>query len=103
MDKHYSKAGVITAEIDTRNSLFFPPSESNTNNRRGLTLLPKSKEEELDDLSRNITKDKEVVKENTRLPDNFIENLMEKSTHYLKRKIFESYENSDVVKLLKEV
>lgn len=57
----------------------------------------------LDENSINITSDKEVVCENTRFPENFMENLISLHSDKLRRKLYESYENSDVVKLLKEM
>jgi len=44
-----------------------------------------------------------VIKENTRLPKEFIDKMVNMTSNQIKKKIFESYENSDVVKLLKEV
>ena len=43
------------------------------------------------------------MRENTRLPENFMENIDEKYSHKMKKRIFEAYESSDVVKLLKEL
>lgn len=56
-----------------------------------------------EELSKNIIKEKQVLKENTRLPQEFIDSMIKMTSNQLKKKIFESYENSDVVKLLKEV
>jgi hypothetical protein len=109
--KHYQESKIITAQIDAKNSLFFAPDHSNTNNR-----MHKSKEDESlqqglvnpvnvedDKFSKNIIHDKVVLKENTRLPKNFIETLINKHSNKLRKKIYESYENSDVIKLLKEL
>ena len=56
-----------------------------------------------EELSKNIIKEKQIIKENTRLPQEFIDSMIKMTSNQLKKKIFESYENSDVVKLIKEV
>ncbi len=56
-----------------------------------------------EELSKNIIKQKQIVKENTRLPREFVDEMIKMTSNQIKKKIFESYENSDVVKLLKEV
>jgi hypothetical protein len=105
IDKHFENSHLITAEIDARNSLFFHPSESNTNNRREILPLQLKSEEDsfLNEHSINIFKDKEVLKENTRLPDRFVDQMEEKINIKMKKQLFEQIQNSDVVKLLKEV
>jgi hypothetical protein len=55
------------------------------------------------DKSINIINEKAIQPENTRLPEKFLESLIEKHSQKFKRKLYETYENSDVVKLLKEV
>ncbi len=62
-----------------------------------------SKLAKFEELSKNIIIEKQVVKENTRLPQEFINSMMKMTSNQLKKKFFESYENSDIVKLLKEV
>jgi hypothetical protein len=102
--QHITAVGVMGAEYDTKNSLFFPPELSNTNNKRtlaGLQLLPQANE--IDDNSININSQKEVLKDNTRLPDNFLQNMIDINSQKVRRKIYESYENSDIVKLMKEL
>jgi len=108
--KHYQESKVITAQVDAKNSLFFAPEFSNTNNRMNKLAEDETVErgvvatENLEDkFSKNITHDKAVIKENTRLPKNFIETLINKHSNKLRKKIYESYENSDVIKLLKEL
>ncbi len=56
-----------------------------------------------EELSKNIIKEKQIIKENTRLPQEFIDSMIKMTSNQLKKKLFESYENSDVIKLLKEV
>lgn len=56
-----------------------------------------------EELNKNIILEKQVIKENTRLPQEFIDSMINTTSNSIKRKLFESYENSDVVKLLKEV
>jgi protein DGCR14 len=110
--KHYQQPNLITAESDAKNSLFFQPDYSNTNNRMVLMKeIEASKEmnnqtntqDNMEKFSKNISNEKAVSKENTRLPKNFIETLINKHSHKLRKKIYESYENSDVIKLLKEL
>jgi len=54
-------------------------------------------------LSKNINLDKQVNRENTRLPQEFINEMILFNSNQNKKRLFESYENSDVVKLLKEL
>jgi hypothetical protein len=56
-----------------------------------------------DELSKNISFERAVVRENTRLPKEFVEEMIKFSSNQRKKKLFESYENSDLVKLIKEV
>jgi hypothetical protein len=56
-----------------------------------------------EELSKNINTEKQVIRENTRLPQEFVDNLIQFNSNQNKKKLFESYENSDIVKLMKEV
>lgn len=87
----------MTAEIKAKSNMFFSPNGHNPPK-----YLP-SDNDNMNERSINISRDKEVVKENTRLPDNFLENLVSSHSQKMKRKLYETYENSDVVKLLKEL
>jgi hypothetical protein len=119
-DKQFKMACKITHEFDAKNSLFFPPDYSNTNNRvemnenklQSLQMISnqsqaeKSKNENsFSTFSSNLEslKDKQVLAENTRLPENFVESMSEKHSSKMRKKIFEAYESSDVVRLLKEL
>jgi hypothetical protein len=89
-------------ENDAKNSLFFPPADSNTNNRKRM-VLPLLPQGDADENSKNINSIKEILKDNTRLPDNFVKNMMDINSQKIRRKIYQSYENSDIVKLMKEL
>jgi hypothetical protein len=103
-DKTFSKAEIITCELDAKNSLFFHPDFSNTNNNSNRQALrPGDETEEVNSRSANLIVNKQVVKENTRLPQFFVESMMEKHSQKLRKRMFESYEGSDVVRLMKEV
>ncbi len=117
-DKHFEKPLKEFAEIDANNSLFFPPDYSNTNNRAERSeisanpamLGPSYKERDISEGFVNPytpketkTFEKHIVKENTRLPYKFVENLVKHHSNKIKRRMDEAYENSDVVKLLKEL
>ena len=117
-EKHFEKPIKEYAEIDAKNSLFFPPDYSNTNDRskrselkmnpaiRGENSIEKDVREGFENPYTQDDKkilDKHIVKENTRLPFQFVENLVQEHTNRIRKRIFEAYENSDVVKLLKEL
>lgn len=108
-NKSFTESNIITAEVDAKNSLFFLPDYSNTNNRMALVkennanISGDDNQEETERYSKNIITEKGVSKENTRLPINFIETLINKHSNKIRTKIYETYHNSDVIKLLKEL
>lgn len=110
--KHFQEPNLVVAESDAKNSLFFQPEYSNTNDRMNRNKKVElsqygepqgNRQEELNKFSENISGEKGVSKDNTRLPKNFIETLINKHSYKLRNKIYESYENSDVIRLLKEL
>ena len=90
----------MTHEFDTKNSLFFLPYESNTNNRRNFKKVVKELPEYFEK-SKNINLDKQILRDNTRLPDEFLEEIANRSNN--KDKNHQSIENSDLVQLMKEL
>ncbi len=111
-DKQYKLACTITHEFDAKNSLFFPPDYSNTNNKNCQNLMISNQAESEKSENKNFSNnsinlqslnEKQVLAENTRLPLNFVENMSEKHSNKLKKKFYEAYESSDVVRLLKEL
>jgi hypothetical protein len=101
-NKHFERSEIVLTENDAKNSLFFNPIYS----KNALLANKRNRNEDKindDDLSSGIKSDKEVIKENTRLPNNFIETMTHLQNQRMKKKLFESYESSDLVKLLKEI
>ncbi len=99
-NKKFLAPNILTNEFDTKNSLFFLPYESNTNNRRIFKNVVKELPE-YSEKCKNIDLDKKILRENTRLPEDFVEDIekrLNKKTGY-----YESVENSDLVQLMKEV
>jgi hypothetical protein len=116
--KHFEKPLKEFAEVDAKNSLFFPPDYSNTNDRAKRSeismnpamLGPSYLEKDITEGFENRftpqetwTNEKHIVKENTRLPYKFVENLVKDHSNKIKKRMDEAYENSDVVKLLREL
>jgi hypothetical protein len=106
-EKKFKEPCILTADIDAKSSLFFPPEYSNTNNRVEMSKNKKLAlaETKIEDFSSNLEdlNEKQVLTENTRLPHNFVESMIEKQTSKMRKKIYEAYESSDVIRLLKEL
>lgn len=103
-DKKNEQSALQFNEVDAKNSLFFDPCLSNKRERDLDLTNPLSLPDLLEkDLSENIKEERCVVKENTRLPENFVENMISLHNQKMKRRLFENYENSDLVKLMKEI
>ena len=64
--------------------------------------IHKSLEEDKSRFSENVLADKAILKENTRLPENFVEVMMQKTAFNMRKTLFENYENSDHAKIIKE-
>lgn len=104
--KHFEIPRIITADSDAKNSVFFHPTLSiNYKPEEERKINTENQTETGRDFSQNIKSDqeKQILKENTRLPQNFVENMIDKHSSVVRRKLFEAYESSDVVKLMKEL
>lgn len=94
---------VVIKQLNNKILVELIKSIKNIDNDLKLNESANTKLAKFEELSKNIIKEKQVVKENTRLSQEFIDSMVKMTSNQLKKKIFESYENSDVVKLLKEV
>jgi len=89
-----------------KNNIYFQPEITNFKNKIeeiNEDENEKNKIAKFEELSKNINSNKKVIRENTRLPQEFINKMIQFNSNQNKKKLFESYENSDIVKLMKEV
>ena len=93
-EKKFESANLNYSLSDPKNHFMFPAA-GNFNHKNCL-------DEEKSRFSENIVIEKEIIKENTRLPENFVEGMMQKSAFNMRKSIFENYENSDHAKILRE-
>ena len=94
-NKKFEQANLNAVLSDPKNDLMFYAKGNFIHNNRSI-------EEEKSRFSDNVVTEKAILKENTRLPENFVEHMMQKSAFNMRKAIFEHYENSDHAKILKE-
>lgn len=87
----------IYGDIKAKNPLFFVPLKK----QESSLLLGKKRNN--DDDNNNADDEKKIANENTRFPHDFVEKMEEEHNTSVRKKLIEMYENSDLVKLMKEM